>query len=106
MEIHKLHSLMNEEGIEHTFMPRTIDAGVPVNAGFQIFVMEANEHFISAIEGAGSYGFGGWDHGLLGTNEKDGDLIEIWNGKDGLIGYLTAEEALVLIKEEMQKWSK
>ena len=77
-----------------------------MNAGFQIFVMGANEHFIRAIEGVGSYGFGGWDHGLWGTNEKDGDLIEVWNGKDDVVGYLTAEEALALIKEEMQKWSK
>lgn len=106
MEIHKLHTLMNEEGIEHTFTSRTIEVGVPVNAGFQIFVMGAHENFISAIEGAGSYGFGGWDHGLLGTDEKDGDLIEVWNGRDAVAGYLTAEEALVMIKEEMRKWSK
>lgn len=68
------------------------------------------ERMVSAIEGAGSYGFGGWDHGMFGTDEKDGDLIEIMGllspeeeKHDSVAGYLTAEDVFSRIQKEIEK---
>lgn len=104
MEIHKLHEILTREGISHSFAERHLSL---VKAGYQIRITNQYGGFISAIEGVGSYGFGGWDHGLFGTDEKDGDLIEVWIERLGSpVGWLTAEEALAMIKEEVEKWSK
>ena len=112
MEIHKLHEMLTEAGIEHEFLDRTppgyeeIEKRTPslerthIKWGYQVIVYYPDgERMISAIEGYGSYGFGGWDHGTLGTDEKDGDLIEIMGlltpeeqQYDSVKGYLTAEE--------------
>ena len=107
MEIHKLHDMLTEAGIEHEFRDRTPDESLRerhlemgIKWGYQVIVYYPDgERMISAIEGYGSYGFGGWDHGTLGTDEKDGDLIEIMGlltpeeqQYDSVKGYLTAEE--------------
>lgn len=114
MEIHKLHEMLTEAGIEHEFRDRTPDESLRerhlkmgIKWGYQVVVYYPDgERMISAIEGYGSYGFGGWDHGTLGTDEKDGDLIEIMGlltpeeqEYDSVVGYLTAEEVFRRIKE-------
>ena len=121
MEICRLHEMLTEAGIEHAFLDRTppgyeeIECRKPeferlhIKWGYQVVVCYPDgQPMVSAIEGYGSYGFGGWDHGTLGTDEKDGDLIEIM----GLLtpeervcskvkGYLTAEEVFRRIKERL-----
>lgn len=116
MEIHRLHDMLTEAGIEHEFLDRTpegyrewekITNRVNINWGYQVVVYYPDgERMISAIEGYGSYGFGGWDHGFGGSDEKDGDLIEIMGlltpeeqQFDSVVGYLTAEEVFRRIKE-------
>lgn len=116
MEIHRLHEMLTEAGIEHKFEDRTppgwerlANAGkMPrVNWGYQVCIYYPDgKRMISAIEGYGSYGYGGFDHGLHGTDEKDGDLIEIMGlltpeeqENDSVVGYLTAEEVFRRIKE-------
>ena len=113
MEIHRLHEMLTEAGIEHEWRDRTPDFNheryekLGINWGWQVIVYYPDgERMISAIEGYGTYGYGGWDHGSLGSTEKDGELIEImglltpeeqeW---DSVVGYLTAEEVFRRIKE-------
>jgi hypothetical protein len=111
MEIHRLHEMLTEAGIEHTFNDRTPTGyNGKINWGYQVCVYYPDgERMISAIEGYGSYGFGGWDHGTLGSDEKDGDLIEIMglltpeeSEHDSVVGYLTAEEVFRRIKEAVE----
>ena len=119
MEIHRLHEMLTEAGIEHKWIDRTppgwdrleIAGKMPrVNWGYQICVYYPDgKRMISAIEGYGSYGYGSGDHGLFGTNEKDGDLIEIMGlltpeeqQYDSVVGYLTAEEVFRRIKEALK----
>ncbi len=112
MEIHKLHDMLTEAGIEHEFRDRTPPGyhGIIKNWGYQVVVYYPDgERMISAIEGYGTYGFGGWDLGTLDTDEKDGDLIEIMGllkpdeaGGDSVLGYLTAEEVFRRIKEAVE----
>lgn len=111
MEIHKLHEMLTESGIEHEFLDRTPHGAhgqeLKINWGYQICVYYPDgERMISAIEGYGTYGYGGWDHGVFGTDEKDGDLIEIMglltpeeSEYDSVVGYLTAEDVFRRIKE-------
>lgn len=113
MEIHKLHEMLTEAGIEHTFTDRTPDSmreyydRLGINWGYQVCVYYPDgERMISAIEGYGSYGYGSWDHGLVSSTEEDGDLIEIMGlltpeeqQHDSVVGYLTAEEVFRRIKE-------
>lgn len=117
MEIHRLHEMLIEAGIEHEFRERAEPNVKPryekmgIDLGYQVIVYYPNgERMISAVEGWGTYGYGGrWDHGLDGTTEKDGDLIEImglltpeeaeW---DSVVGYLTAEEVFRRIKEAVE----
>lgn len=113
MEIHKLHEMLTEAGIEHTFRERAEECAKPhyeklgIDMGYQVIVYYPDgKRMISAIEGWGTYGYGGWDHGLDGTTEKDGDLIEIMGlltpeeqEYDSVVGYLTAEEVFRRIKE-------
>lgn len=117
MEIHRLHEMLNEAGIPHEFLDRTPPTGWPdhrVKWGYQVIVYHPDgEPMISAAEGAGSYGFGGWDHGMFGTDEKDGDLIEIMGlltpeeeKNNSVAGYLTAEEVFSRIQKEVETWSK
>ena len=111
MEIHKLHAMLTEAGIEHKFRDRTPPGAhgreLKINWGYQVCVYYPNgKRMISAIEGYGTYGYGAWDHGTLGSDEKDGDLIEIMglltpeeSEHDSVAGYLTAEEVFRRIKE-------
>ena len=112
MEIHRLHEMLTEAGIEHEFRDRTPPgakeraARSGIKWGYQVIVYYPDgQRMVSAIEGYGSYGFGGWDHGSLGTDENDGDLIEIMGllepgeGDGSVLGYLTAEEVFRRIKE-------
>lgn len=122
MEIHKLHEMLTEAGIEHEWRDRTppgykeAEARTPPEErtnskwGWQVCVYYPDgERMISAIEGYGTYGYGGWDHGTLGTDEKDGDLIEIMGlltpeeaEHDSVAGYLTAEEVFRRIMEALK----
>lgn len=122
MEIHKLHEMLTEAGIEHSFTDRTppgykeLEESRPpeertnLNWGWQVCVYYPDgERMISAIEGYGTYGYGAWDHGVLGSDEKDGDLIEIMglltpeeSEHDSVAGYLTAEEVFRRIKEALE----
>lgn len=113
MEIHKLHEMLTEAGIEHEFRERAesdvkhIYEKHGIDMGYQVIVYYPDgERMISAIEGWGTYGYGGWDHGTMGTTEKDGDLIEIMGlltpeeqEYDSVVGYLTAEEVFRRIRE-------
>lgn len=105
--------MLTEAGIEHEFRDRTPEgaegrsAQMGIKWGYQVIVYYPDgERMISAIEGYGSYGFGGWDHGTLGSDEKDGDLIEIMgllspeeSEHDSVVGYLTAENVFQRIVE-------
>ena len=113
MEIHRLHEMLTEAGIEHTFRERAEECAKPhyeklgIDMGYQVIVYYPDgERMISAIEGYGTYGYGSWDHGTCGSDEKDGDLIEIMGlltpeeqKYDSVVGYLTAEEVFRRIKE-------
>lgn len=95
MEIHRLHQMLTEAGIDHEFLDR--GRGVfteDIDFGYQIIVYYPDgERMISAIEGYGTYGY------------KD-DLVEIMGlltpeeeKDDSVAGYLTAEEVFRRIKE-------
>lgn len=111
MEIHRLHEMLTEAGIEHEFKDRTPTGyhGIVKNWGYQVCVYYPDgNRMISAIEGYGTYGYGSWDHGLIDSTEKDGDLIEIMGlltpeeqEYDSVVGYLTAEDVFQRIKEAM-----
>ena len=101
MEIERLHKMLTDAGIEHEWLNRN-PKGYPkdeIDFGWHIVVYrEDGERLISAIEGFGTYGYGGWSHGLLGGGVEDGDLIEIMGcltpeeeEYDSVVGYLTAE---------------
>ncbi len=120
MEIHRLHEMLTEAGIEHEWRDRTpecykhliVDDLVEnprkytrINWGYQIIVYRPDgERLISAIEGYGTYGYGGW------LSENDGsDLIEIMglltpeeSERDSVVGYLTAEEVFRGIEEAVK----
>lgn len=120
MEIHRLHEMLNKAGIPHEFRDRTPLGGNEysprhgIKWGYLVIVYYPDgECMVSAIEGAGSYGFGGWDHGMVGTDEKDGDLIEIMGlltpeeeKHDSVVGYLTAEDVFLRIQKEIEKCSR
>lgn len=105
MEIHKLHEMLTEAGIECDFLDRTppgyneIEQTTPpeqrtkLNWGWQVLVFnEDGVQLCSAIEGFGTYGYG-----IAG---EQGDLIELWDVKmDEPEGWLTAEEVFLRIKE-------
>ena len=106
--------MLTEAGIEHEWRDRTPNGVVgylkDLNWGWQICIYYPDgDRMISAIEGYGTYGYGGLDHGTCGTTEEDGDLIEImglltpeeekW---DSVCGYLTAEEVFRRITEALK----
>ena len=119
MEIHRLHEMLTEAGIEHEFRDRTppgydeAERRAPpferthIKWGYQVIVYYPDGHrMISAIEGYGTYGFGNWFHGIDGSDEKDGDRSEIMGlltpeeqERDSVVGYLTAEEVFRRIME-------
>ena len=118
MEIHKLHDMLTEAGIEHEFRDRTPERwaelrGVathpeclPIDWGYQVIVRYPNgERMVSAIEGYGSLGYGSWLH-----KDNPTDLIEIMGlltpeerAVSAVRGYLTAEEVFRRIKEAMDE---
>lgn len=104
MEIHKLHEMLTEAGIEHCFLDRTppgyneieeltiLSERTNLNWGWQVLLLDSKEESLcSAIEGYGTYGFG--MHG------EQGDLIEFWDFESDPKGWLTAEEVFRRIKE-------
>ena len=107
MEIHRLHDMLTEAGIEHEWRDRTppgykeVEEMTPpeerthLNWGWQVMIWDlSGKKLFSAIEDYGSYGYG-----LYG---EAGDLIEIWDFKDDPQGYLTAEEVFRRIKEAVE----
>ena len=106
MEIERLHKMLTDAGIEHEWLDRHEVFKVDT-AGWQVLIRDdKGDKLLSAIEGFGTYGFGGPDHGILGTDEKDGDLIEIMvAGAGGVEGWLTAEVVFdrIMKLEERQK---
>ena len=110
MEIHKLHDMLTEAGIEHEFRDRTPDFNherfkkLGINWGWQVIVYYPDgERMISAIEGYGTYGYGGW------LDDSNDDLIEIMGlltpeeqEYDSVVGYLTAEDVFQRIKEAVE----
>lgn len=117
MEIERLSKMLTDAGIAHLWFDRStyMKCRVPKNLfgkkspkwGYQIRVLDKNgKEIVSAIEGLGTYGYGGIGHGFDGTDETDGDLIEIMGlltpeeeKYDSVVGYLTAEEVFRRIKE-------
>lgn len=101
MEIERLHKMLTYAGIKHEWLDRHEVFKVD-NAGWQVLIRDdKGDKLLSAIEGFGTYGFGGPDHGILGTDEKDGDLIEIMVAGE-VEGYLTATEVygrIIKLKE-------
>lgn len=110
--------MLTEAGIPHEWIDRTTPARrmysydwggrrVQPKWGYQVIVYEANgDRLVSAIEGYGTYGFGNITHGMDGSDERDGDLIEIMGlltpeeeEDSSVVGYLTAEEVFRRIKE-------
>ena len=121
MEIHRLHEMLTDAGIEHEFLDRTpkgwekliiddlVDHPVwkhPINWGYQVVIYKPNgERLVSAIEGYGTYGYGGW------LDDSDSDLIEIMGlltpeerERNSVAGWLTAEEVFRRIKEAVECW--
>ena len=110
MEIHRLHEMLTEAGIEHEWLDRTppgyerYSGGLNLNWGWQVIVYDENgDRVISAIEGYGTYGYGDetWPHYPGGNS----DLIEIMGlltpeerESDSVVGYLTAEDVFGRIK--------
>ena len=104
MEIHKLHEMLTEAGIEHCFLDRTpegyneVEAITPpedrthLNWGWQVLVFnEDGVQLCSAIEGFGTYGYG--------VAGEQGDSIELWDiTMKKPMGWLTAEEVFERIK--------
>jgi hypothetical protein len=100
VEIHRLHEMLTDAGIEHEWRDRTppgwdeVVAVKDINWGWQVMIRDATgKELLSAIEGYGSYGYG--------LHGEAGDLIEIWGFKDDPQGYLTAEEVFRRIKNEL-----
>lgn len=105
MEIHKLHEMLTEAGIEHEFRDRTppgvkhlivddlVENPTPIARiewGWQVCICDpSGEPIFSAVEGFGTYGYG-----LDGEH----DLIESWDFKNDPEGWLTAEEVFKRIK--------
>ena len=104
-EIHRLHNMLTEAGIEHEWFDRNghFDPGgiaakhframrlEPIDWGWQIVVYRPDgERLVSAIEGYGTYG------------ERD-DRIEIMGltreDEDTVAGWLTAEDVFARIQE-------
>ena len=98
-EIHKLHEMLVEAGIEHDYYSRNelfgeIDG---IDWGWHIVVPFADgaKNIVSAVEGFGTYGY-------------SDDLIEIMglltpeeSKYDSVKGWLTAEEVFRRIKEAL-----
>lgn len=84
-EIHRLHQMLTDAGIPHTMKP--------MMDGWQIcYPQDGAKRVVSVIEHYGSYG-------------KDEDLLEIMGlltkeeeDQDSVLGYLTAEEVFLRIK--------
>lgn len=106
MEIHRLHEMLIEAGIEHCFLDRTpegyneVEAITPpedrthLNWGWQVLLVDASgEAMCSAIEGYGTYGYG--------MSGEQGDLIEFWDFESDPKGWLTADDVFQRIKECM-----
>ena len=105
MEIHRLHEMLTEAGIEHCFLDRTppgydeVEATTPpedrtrLNWGWQVLVFNKDGvQLCSAIEGFGTYGYG--------ITGEQGDSIELWDVKTkNPVGWLSAEEVFQRIVE-------
>ena len=105
MEIHRLHEMLIEAGIEHMFLDRTppgydeIEAitspenRTHLNWGWQVLVFNTDGvQLCSAIEGFGTYGYG--------ITGEQGDSIELWDiTMKNPVGWLSAEEVFQRIKE-------
>lgn len=66
--------MLNKAGIPHEFRDRTPPGGneYGIKWGYQVIVYYPDgERMVSAIEGAGSYGFGGWDHGAVDPGGRE-----------------------------------
>lgn len=110
MEIHRLHEMLTEAGIEHEWRNRTPPGyentrRFKINWGWQVVIYDENgDRVISAIEGYGTYGYGDdtWPDYCRGNS----DLIEIMGLLtpeekelgDSVVGYLTAEDVFGRIK--------
>lgn len=120
MEIERLHEMLTDAGIEHEWRDRTppgYDRMLRENPrlfdernwGWQVIVYKENgDRLVSAVEGWGTYGYGNATHGIDGSDETDGDLIEIMGlltpdeeECDIVVGYLTAEEVFRRITEAL-----
>ena len=110
MEIHRLHEMLTEAGIEHEFRDRTppemkhliVDDLVEnpnpiarINWGWQVCICNLiGKPILSAVEGYGTYGYG--------LEGEQGDYIELWDFKGDPEGWLTAEEVFRRIVECMK----
>ena len=95
-EIEKLHNMLTEANIEHFYEERfkgAMDMGNGWDWGYQITIYDDNgNRILSAIEGAGGYGFE--DNlieimGLLTPEEQESEAVK---------GWLTAEEVFKRIE--------
>lgn len=101
MEIHRLHEMLTEAGIDHEFLDRGRGISMEgIDFGYQVIVRYPDgERMISAIEGYGTYGY------RVDLIEIMGLLTPEEEKDDSVVGYLTAEEVFRRIKEAVA-WLK
>ena len=106
IEIIKLHEMLNEANIPHTFTDdknhykeikatnniALIKASKDLEKSYQIIIYKNGERLCDVIYGYGSYGYG---EGLL---EIMGGLTEEERGYDEVLGCLTADEVFKRFK--------
>lgn len=93
-EMELLHKMLTEEGIEHTYAPRNLgisEMGIDV---MQVIAYDQNHKRLwNAVCGIGTYGY---REGLL---EVMGTIVP---EKDGVIGWLTAQDVMDLVHSEAE----
>lgn len=87
-EMQKFRNLLDDAGIEWTDM--SVGGSLPIEATH----FEYKGKIWSVIHGFGTYG--GWNNSIC----DDRGLLEIWDGNEEPIGFLTAEEAFKIITGE------
>lgn len=116
-EIHKLHAMLLEAGIEHEWVDRREyfdptgclkDIGFDQDYGWQVRVCDTEgKRIISAIQGWGTYGVEGDRIEIMGLLTPEEQKV------DGVLGWLTAQEVfdrivkaegiVIIQKEGIQK---
>ena len=96
-EISRLHNMLDEAGIEHTYRKRfdgDIFADEGIDWGYQIFISLPGGWILSVIQGAGTYGFA--------ENLLESGIVHENGGVADVHGWLSAECVLERIRKELE----